>query len=174
MIGCDRMSDRMPAVARGEVRWSPDELAHLAGCTDCRSEWEVVAAAARLGRDRRLDVDLDAMAARVLHRVRHESLVAPRRRVGAWSAVGLAVAAALVFLLLGPAPPDGPAIPAPADVAVELEVPLPELERLGVDELQAVLETMDEPLGGGSTLGAPGLGDLGADELEELLESWEG
>ena len=41
-------------------------------------------------------------------------------------------------------------------------------------ELDSVLQTMDEPIVSGSTGDDPALGDLNNDELERVLDSWEG
>ena len=51
MTVCEQLSDRMPAVAHGQAGWSAEEQAHLAGCADCRAEWDLVSAASRLGLD---------------------------------------------------------------------------------------------------------------------------
>ena len=40
---CEALSDRMPAVARGEASWDADEAAHFDICDDCQAEWALVA-----------------------------------------------------------------------------------------------------------------------------------
>ena len=37
MSACTQLSDRMPEVALGRARWTPNEAAHLAACADCRA-----------------------------------------------------------------------------------------------------------------------------------------
>ena len=59
-------------------------------------------------------------------------------------------------------------------VAGRLTIPLPELDSLGPAELDSVLQTMDEPLVSGSSTDDPALGDLNNDELQRVLDSWEG
>jgi hypothetical protein len=59
--------------------------------------------------------------------------------------------------------------------AAQLEIPLPELESLQPAELDSVLQAMDEPnnfrdLGNAE----PDLTDLNSDELERVLDTWEG
>ena len=49
MTACERLSDRMPDVARGRARWTAEEAAHLAACADCLAEWDLVATTIRLG-----------------------------------------------------------------------------------------------------------------------------
>ncbi|HJX88345.1 MAG TPA: hypothetical protein VJ277_12345, partial [Gemmatimonadales bacterium] len=53
-------------------------------------------------------------------------------------------------------------------------VPLPELELLDPGELDSLLQRMEVPSAGSSTLDAPGLGDLEDTELEQVLDTWEG
>ena len=53
-------------------------------------------------------------------------------------------------------------------------VPLPELELLDPAELDSLLQRMEMPSAGSSTLDAPGLGDLEDTELEQVLDTWEG
>jgi hypothetical protein len=59
--------------------------------------------------------------------------------------------------------------------AAQLEIPLPELESLEPAELDTVLQAMDEP----NNLRDAGdgeleLSDLDSDELERVLDTWEG
>jgi hypothetical protein len=59
--------------------------------------------------------------------------------------------------------------------ATQLEIPLPELESLQTGELDTVLQAMDEP----NNLrdfgeGEPELSDLNSDELQRVLDTWEG
>jgi hypothetical protein len=55
-----------------------------------------------------------------------------------------------------------------------LQVPIPELDDLQAPELDRVLQQMDAPLAGPSTLDAPSLDDLDDHELDRLLNTWEG
>jgi hypothetical protein len=64
--------------------------------------------------------------------------------------------------------------PVATAVAGRLSIPLPELDSLEPAELDSVLQTMDEPPISGSTTDDPALGDLNNDELQRVLDSWEG
>ena len=175
MSDCEWLSDRIPAVARGQAGWTPDEIRHLNECGSCRREWELVQLASRLGEDAGLALDPAAMAAGVLRRLDREREDGRlRRRV--WSFGGLAAAAAVVAAFWTGGLQDGPSkIPrAGTTVAERLSIPLPELESLEPAELDSVLQTMDEPMVSGSTGDDPALGDLNNDELERVLDSWEG
>ena len=44
------LSDRMPDVAAGRIRWSVPEQQHLVECADCAAEWRLVSTASALGR----------------------------------------------------------------------------------------------------------------------------
>ena len=55
-----------------------------------------------------------------------------------------------------------------------LLIPLPELDSLPAAELDSVLQTMDESGADGSGLDTPDLGELNTDELETVLDYWEG
>jgi hypothetical protein len=94
----------------------------------------------------------------------------------AWRERMAGVAAAAVLLLAvwsrWPAPPERPAA-APTSTAQAL-VPLPELELLEPAELDSLLERMEAPVAGSSTLDAPTLGDLEDTELGQVLATWEG
>jgi len=167
MTECGRLSDRMPEVARGQQSWTPGEREHLAGCPECQAEWELIWVAGRLG-EGLVVASPDRIAATVFQRLRQD--VRRRRTRGSLAGlVGLAAAAA-VILAVWPQPEPG-SVPAPG---VTLQLPLPELENLQPAELDSLLYTMDEPLAGGSTLDGPSLGDLDDQELERVLEAWEG
>ncbi len=60
------LSDRMPQVARGTAPWSPEEMAHLTHCAECRAEWKVVELGAGLGAEMIGGMDLAGIAARVV------------------------------------------------------------------------------------------------------------
>jgi hypothetical protein len=55
-----------------------------------------------------------------------------------------------------------------------LQIPLPELDSLQPAELDSVLQTIDEAGVESSTLDSPDLGELDNDELETVLDYWEG
>jgi hypothetical protein len=175
MSDCERLSDRMPAVALGQAGWTSDEVRHLEACGSCRREWELVQLASRLGGDVSLSLDPAAIAAGLLRRLDSEREdVRLRRR--AWSFAGLAAAAAVIAAIWTGGLRDGPSRIQPVGTAVagRLSIPLPELESLEPAELDSVLQTMDEPTISGSASDDPALGDLNNDELERVLDSWEG
>jgi hypothetical protein len=66
------------------------------------------------------------------------------------------------------------AAPEPPRSATQALVPLPELELLEPAELDSLLQRMETPVAGSSTLDAPSLGDLEDTELEQVLATWEG
>jgi hypothetical protein len=175
MTHCGWLSDRIPAVVLGDAEWTPQEIQHLQDCLACQQEWEVVGAASRLGQRREADIDTEALAASVLHRLRHEP-PAPLRR-STWAVGGLAAAAAIIMAIWAGSGRDPAATSGHNGslAAAPLEIPLPELESLEAAELDTVLQAMDEP----NNLrdagdGEPELSDLNADELERVLDTWEG
>jgi hypothetical protein len=175
MSDCELLSDRMPVVALGQGGWTSDEIRHLSNCGSCRREWELVQLASRLGEDAGLSLEPVAIAARVLRRLDSEREDGRLRR-RAWSFAGLAAAAALVAAIWTGGLQGGPSKvqAVGTEVAGRLSIPLPELDSLEPAELDSVLQTMDEPIVSGSTGDDPALGDLNNDELERVLDSWEG
>jgi hypothetical protein len=163
---CERLSDRMPAVAAGAATWSDAEAEHLRTCADCQAEWAVVSAGAAVAHG--ASIDADALAARVLQRLRTEPAVRRPRRTG-WL-VGLAAAAAIALVLWSGTSPDvrprGPAAP-------RLTVDVPGLNGLAADELADVLDVLGTPWTETSTTDAPSLDDLDPQELERVERSWE-
>jgi hypothetical protein len=95
MTTCTHLSDRMPDVALGRARWTPDEARHLARCEDCRAEWAVVSAGSRLGSALPV-ADPASIAARALERIRHERA---RARIHARMLISVGLAAAAVLAL---------------------------------------------------------------------------
>jgi len=175
MSECGWLSDRIPAVALGRAEWTQQEVQHLSECRACQQEWEVVRAASRLGESLVPAADPKATAASVLHRLRRNR-EAGRRRRGAWGFAGFAAAAAVVAALwTGGADrqldrgPEGASV-----VAGQLAIPLPELEILQPAELDSVLQMLDEPSAAAASADEPDLRDLNSDELERVLDSWEG
>jgi len=175
MSDCERLSDRMPVVALGQTGWTPYEISHLNECGPCRREWELVQLASRLGNDAGLTLDPAAIAAGVLRRLDQEREDGRLRR-RAWSFASLAAAAAVVAAIWTGGLQGRPSKVQQVGtvVAGRLSIPLPELESLEPAELDSVLQTMDEPIISGSTDDDPALGDLNNDELERVLNTWEG
>jgi hypothetical protein len=163
---CHELSDRMPAVARGESSWTPAEAEHLQRCADCRAEWEVVMAGAAVARD--VSPDADAMAARVLKRLRTEPPQTAHHRVR-WM-VGIAAAAMVVLVLSRGTPP----VPLPrGPAAPPLSVDVPGLDAVDAADLERVLDAVDTPWTETSTADAPSLDDLTDQELARVARGWE-
>lgn len=163
---CQELSDKMPAVARGPASWSDAEAEHIRTCADCRVEWAVVSAGAAVGRDASLDAD--ALAARVLERLRTEPVV--RRSARPLWLVGLAAAAVIAVILV---PGNQPA-PLPVESATApLAVHVSGLTALSSAGLTDVLESFDTMWTETSTTDAPSLDDLDSQELEQVQGSWE-
>jgi hypothetical protein len=164
----------MPVVALRKADWTPDEIRHLNECESCRREWDLVRLVSQLGKDAGLSLDPTAITAGVVRRLEHERHEG-RLRQRAWSFAGLAAAAALVAALwTGGVDRPSTVPPMGTEVAGRLLIPLPELETLEPAQLDSVLQTMDEPIVDGSNGDDPALGDLNTDELERVLDSWEG
>lgn len=165
MTICEELSERMPAVARGEAHWDATALAHLAVCRECAAEWRVVSAVAALGRAAPA-IDPEAVGRLVLRRLAASG--GRRRRARRWlgAVTGLAAAAAIVLMLWSPT----------RRVVSEPEAPvfLPELDSLTAVQLESVLGSVDRPLGTVRTLDAPGLSGLSDDQLADVLQSMEG
>jgi hypothetical protein len=170
MSDCMWLSDRMPAVALGRAEWTLDEARHLSECRSCQEEWDLVRVTSRVGEGIVLAHDTARTTEAVLRRLEHSG---EHLRPRLWALAGLAAAAAILAAVWTggrdprPAPQAGP-------VVAGLQIRLPELESLQPAELDSVLQTMDEPVVDGSTVDDPGLGDLDSDELQRVLDSWEG
>ena|SRR5688572_25151355 len=175
MSDCGWLSDRMPAVALGHAQWTQQEVQHLTLCGGCQLEWNLVRAANRLGMAAAGKLDPAALAGSVLGRVERDKKLERRSRTN-WTLGGLAAAAAVLVAIWTGAlsQPGGSGIPEASLVAGQLEIPLPELESLQPAELDSVLQTMDEPAARGSNGEDLELGDLNSEELERVLNSWEG
>ena len=172
MIPCERLSDRMPEVALHGGEWSADEASHLASCAECRAEWELALAARDLGARAPTITDPTAMATMVLRRLAADRAIVARAR-RAWSFAGLAAAAAIMVAVVASREP---ALQGDVRVAAEAGalVPLPELEGLETAQLDTLLQSLDRPVAGGSTLDASTLGEYEDGELEQVFASWEG
>jgi hypothetical protein len=170
MSDCVWLSDRMPVVALGRAAWSSDESRHLWECRSCQAEWELVQMTSRLGEAVVFSPHPERTAQSVLQRVKREEV---RIRPRLLTLVGLGTAAAIVAgVWIGGR--DAAPVRETAPAVARLQIPLPELEGLQPTELDSVLETMDEAGAGDSTMEDPGLGDLDNDELQRVLDSWEG
>jgi hypothetical protein len=169
MSGCSRLSDRMPSVALARSAWTAEESGHLAECASCQQEWNLIRVSAALGKGVGADLDGAATSRAVLQRlVRQKETVQLRRSWGFAALSGAAAAAAIVWASATKTVRTPP--PAPAAVA-SLRIQLPELDNLLPAELNAVLQTIDEPYVGGSDDGAISDSD---EELESGFETWEG
>lgn len=166
MTACERLSDRIPDVARGRERWTAEESAHLTACADCRAEWDLVTAAIRVGAAAPSPRDPSAMTDAVLWRLAEARRSRRSRR--SWG-LGIAAAAAVLGVIwAGRQSQENTRQPA------QVEIALPELEPLETAELDSLLETMDAPQVGTSALDEPSLDDLDAHELEQVLGTLEG
>jgi hypothetical protein len=199
MTTCTELSDRMPDVAHGTSRWTEMEERHLATCADCRAEWEVVAAASRLGAALRSPTDPALVATRLLERLARERQ-RTRLRARLWTAAGLAAAAAVILAVWtgartghrkgdaagGAAPrvataPVAPPVThapelatAPPTGSPRAELPLPELDDLPAEALDSMLQTLDDPAARADAYELPGIADPGDRELERVLTGLEG
>ncbi len=164
-MNCQELSDRMPSVARGERSWTEAEDRHLASCADCRSAWRIVSAGAAIGND--VTVDADALAERVLLRLRTEPVVKrfPARR---WLAGVAAVAAAALFIIKASTP-----AALPPSLPAELSPDIPGLHALGEEGLAELLESMAPQWTDTPTIDTPTLDDLDSQELEQVQRLWE-
>lgn len=171
MTECERLSDRMPEVAMQRAGWTAVEAAHLAGCDDCRAEWELVLGARRL-EARAPAVDVEAIAAGVHRRLAAERM-AHRRLRWLWVGAPLAAAAAIAIAVFTGG--GSGSLPGP-QVATESEalVPLPELEGLETGQLDTLLQVIDGPFTGASTLESSTLSEDVDAELERVFATWEG
>jgi hypothetical protein len=172
MSECTWLSDHMPAVAQGRAEWTLEQARHLDNCQACQGEWELVQLTNRMGEGVLPAVGPATTAKAVFHRLKREKSVA-RARV--WTIAGLAAAAAIFAAVWvgGNETPAGPTSP-PGAVVAGLQITLPELENLQPAELDSVLRTMEEPVVGDAVVEDPGLADLDTDELQQVLDSWEG
>lgn len=164
----EQLLERMPDVAGGAARWSPDEGAHLAACADCREAWEVIRASRRLGAEIETHFDAAAAGAGVVRRLREAGT---RRRTVRRATPGLiAVAAALLVTLGGRELGGG----GPTAVPVADARFLPELDSLTTDELATVAEGIDAPASQLELIEGQPLFALDSTQLERVLRSLEG
>lgn len=168
-MNCERLSDRMPGVLAGRDHWSREDEEHLLVCADCRGEWQLLARGAALGAELPM-LDASRISAEVQRRLARAKQAERNRRRG-WIGLGLAAAAALVFVV---ARPTGIEMPAGPIADKTLVLPVIELDSLSPQQLEAVLESLESPLGTKSTLDLPSLQDLDDNQLERVIRSLEG
>jgi predicted anti-sigma-YlaC factor YlaD len=151
--------------------WTRDEESHLATCADCRAEWGLLQATARLG-SQLAPPDVQGLAGAVRERLREAPAVVvlplrARRRWERWT-LGLVAAATILFAVGLGVSRWG------VRDEVTQGVVLGELEDLSTSELETVLGDLDQPSDVVMPAGPVGLSDLTVDELEQILASWEG
>ena len=173
MNDCERLSDRMPDVAHQHTEWTPEEAAHLAGCVDCLAEWELVLAARALDESAATVSDPSALAATLQRRLAEDRAGRSRLR-RAWSFAAATAAAAAILTAVVTQRDGGPATGARTVAGAEALVPLPELEGLETAQLDTLLQSLDRPFAGTSTLDASTLGEYEDGELEQVFATWEG
>lgn len=164
----DMLRDRMPDVASGVSRWSAEEQGHLDGCADCRAEWELLAAARRLGAAVEREYD-GAGAARVVAarwRLHPTGAEVVRRRV--FYSV-LTAAAAILLVILGTQ-----VLPSRSSDTPASPIFLTELDSLTTDELVLVADGLDVPFTQLEMLEEAPLSDLDTVQLGRVLRSLEG
>ena len=172
MTPCTQLSDRMPEVALGRARWTPDDERHLAGCDDCRAEWALVSAASRLGA-RLPALDAERVTAAALERIRGERARA-RVRTQRIAVLGGLAAAAMVALAVWAnrggraAVPGGSGLPAPAPIGASPSesvpnAPVPSPSTPSMAQGPASAATVDLPM--------PELDSLPAEALDSILRT---
>ena len=174
MTTCTQLSDLMPATALGRREWTPPEVQHLADCADCRAEWDVVRASARLGAGEDWKAEPAVLARLALAQAAYRRPDAVRYR--RWLVGGVAAAAAVVLLVLFvPRKPrvSGSTTLIPSTVANTLAIPA--LDSLSEDELRVVLAAVSgSAFDVDAELDAPGLESLDSTGLEQVLTTMEG
>jgi len=173
MNHCERLSDRMPDVALHRAEWTPEEAAHLAICADCLAEWELVLTARALDECAPTISDPSALPAALRRRLAEDRGERARTR-RAWAFAGAAAAAAAILAAVVTERDAVPAAGAPTVAEAEALVPLPELEGLETAQLDTLLQSLDRPVAGTSTLDASTLGEYEDGELEQVFATWEG
>jgi len=175
MSECGLLSDRIPAVALGRAGWTAQERQHLDACPACKQEWEIVRGAGLLGQDVEERLDLHTITVSLRQRLQSDRQVEHLRR--RTLTVGSLAAAAGIVIALWTASTNAPGDSGPMTgslVAGRLAIPLPELQSLEPAELDSLLQTIDEPNARSAAVEDPDLGDLNSEELQSVLDSWEG
>ena len=163
MTPCTQLSDRMPEVAKGILRWSPSDEAHLAGCQDCLAEWDLVRRSGSLGMSMQA-VNPGRVAGGVLAELRKPA-PRPSSRLVRWAAPLALAAGWLLVLVLRPAPHNS--LDDAGSVTLSL---LPEAEGLSDAELESVIRLI--PAADPADL--RGVDSLSEEELNLMLEDLEG
>lgn len=158
------LSDRMPDVAAGRIRWSVPEQQHLAECPDCAAEWRLVSTASVLGSSVERSLDVEAIAGRVRAELGPGQEMQRRPRPALWLVPLLAAAALILVLWRGPG-----SEPVPVDQAETLL--LPELETLSVAQLESMLQLLPSEPPADSLWS---LEDLTEEEISAVLQNLEG
>lgn len=159
-------SDLILDLVHGRPVAQPADEAHLQGCAECRAEWELVRATARLGSGPLAPLD----SRRVAEAVRARLATAPIRHRVRWH-LPLA-AAAVLFLTVWLARPTA-VDPESAVAGGAAAMVLHELDSLDVVQLEMVLETIPPDEARARSIELLPLGDLTADDLERVLRSME-
>ncbi len=179
---CTELSDRMPDVAHGRSDWSEAEAAHLAGCAECRAEWQLVTTASRLGDGLPSPAEPSVALTLVLHRlVRERDLTCRRMRL--WSAAGLAAAAAVLLAVwtgglgrgshrgVGRDTPTVAVLPvAPGERTRPVPGPAGDSTAPGDSGTSGAPALATASTGGRAELPLPELDDLPAEVLDSMLE----
>jgi hypothetical protein len=173
MNDCERLSDRMPGVALQRDEWTAEVAAHLSGCAECLAEWRLLLAARALDEDAPTVSDLSALSAALQRRLAEDRAGRGRAR-RAWSFAGAAALAAAVVVAVVIGSEREPAGPPRTVARAEALIPLPELEGLEAAQLDTLLQSIDRPSTGRSTLDASTLGEHEDGELEQVFATWEG
>jgi hypothetical protein len=149
-----------------------EEAIHLGQCPSCLKEWELIRVALHLGRDVGAELDSTDTTREVLQRLAHSQEEASLRK-RSWSFAALASAAAAAVILWAGHPAVVQAPPPGAPAVASLQIPLPELENLLPAELNALLQSLDEPYVQDSAGDSAG-GDPDDENLENDFDTWEG
>jgi hypothetical protein len=175
MTTCTQLSDRMPDVGHGTSRWTETEEHHLAACTDCRAEWELVTAASRLGAALRSQADPALLTTVLLERLARERQ-RTRMRARLWTVVGLAAAAAVILAVWTGARtgagPDGTAPRVATAPVVPARPEAPPAPGDSVPPVTRVPALATAPTGTPrAELPLPELDDLPAEALDSMLQA---
>lgn len=182
MNNCDEWLDRMPGLAAGSRDLTPEFSAHLEGCAECRANWQVIQAGARVGARAAATIDPERMARTVVARLADARAADQRRRYWTWGTL-LAAAAALTLVvytgkhdLTSHQAAQGQVQPVETQTAstTEFAVPVSGLEDLDDGQLQTLYDQLDGALSAQGSVGAPHLEELSPDEMEQVLNSLEG
>jgi hypothetical protein len=175
MTDCETLLDLMPVVAAGRAIWPAGAEEHLRTCSDCRSAWQVVGAAARLGGNAPATIDYTAMAARVSGRVGAARRAERTRRT--FGLLSLLAAAAITLIVWRGHPGAVTGTTGSVQLTPEARafvIPVSGLDELDTGQLQAIYQQLDGPLGAGGSVGGPALEELSPDEMSQVLSTYQG